>query len=439
MLLFGAVLLLCSAPAEAQFLRKLTKKLEKKLDKTTEKLEQKVDDKIDKVLDMDEDTSSDEGREMDEPMQESEMETSSPDDQGVVMDADPGDVSFASYSKYDFTPGIDLIAFEDFSQESIGDFPSLWNTNASAEVVTLSNQEGKWMRIGQGRGTFTFSNFETPLPQDFTLEFDMVFDFDASAYAFKRYLQVLFSDLDNPDTYLSDFSPSKEFVLINFTNGSGSGRYVSLQRETSQSGMDVRSENPHPFFSKNAQIGMPAHISILKKGSRLKVYVNEDKVIDVPRAFLEGVPMNSMRFQSEISPANQHFFISNIKYATGVTIPERLFDTGSYQAHGIQFDSGSAQLKPESYGTIKKVAQAIQANLGSTFVIVGHTDNDGDYTINVPLSKERAQTVYEVLVNTFEIDASNLQIEGVGSSQPLSQENTAVAKAQNRRVEIKKI
>ncbi|MFA5817450.1 MAG: hypothetical protein WC865_17750 [Bacteroidales bacterium] len=40
-----------------------------------------------------------------------------------------------TYSKYDFIPGEKVIFYDDFSQDNIGDFPALWNTNASGEVV----------------------------------------------------------------------------------------------------------------------------------------------------------------------------------------------------------------------------------------------------------------------------------------------------------------
>lgn len=436
MLVLGALFALAQTPAEAQFLKKLSKKLEKKLDRTTEQLEAKVDKKLDKMLDLGEDEQESNPYEGD---QSQEMSGMTPDGMPIEMTADSPETTFASYSKYDFTPGTELIAFENFEADPIGDLPAHWNTNASAEVVTLSTAEGKWLRIGQGSGSFTFDQFPGDLPEDYTLEFDVTFDFEASGYAFKRYFSVLFSTLEDPNTYLSDFSPTKDYVNLSFTNGSGSGRYVALTRASSQKGMAMNSKNPHPFFSKEAEAGSMAHIAILKKGARLKVYINQDKVIDVPRAFLDAKPMKSIRFQSNISPNDQYFFIGNVKFATGVEIPERIFDSGSYQAHGIQFDSGSAQLKPTSFGTLKKIALAIQAHPQSSFMIVGHTDNDGDDAVNIPLSQARAEAVQQALVTQFDIEGSRLQVTGVGATQPLLQENTPTAKAQNRRVEIQKI
>ena len=42
---------------------------------------------------------------------------------------------FKSYSKFDFVPGEQVIFFEDFLQDAIGDFPVNWNTNGTGEVI----------------------------------------------------------------------------------------------------------------------------------------------------------------------------------------------------------------------------------------------------------------------------------------------------------------
>ena len=55
--------------------------------------------------------------------------------------------SFKAYSKYDFVPGEKVIGFEDFSTGNIGDFPAGWNTKAAAEIVTLENIPGRWLKV----------------------------------------------------------------------------------------------------------------------------------------------------------------------------------------------------------------------------------------------------------------------------------------------------
>src|SRR5688572_29812402 len=72
--------------------------------------------------------------------------------------------AFQAYSRFDFLPGEKIIALEDFAQESLGDFPAKWNTNASGEVVTIANRPGRWLKL-TGGGVFV-PEFVTVLPDD---------------------------------------------------------------------------------------------------------------------------------------------------------------------------------------------------------------------------------------------------------------------------------
>jgi OOP family OmpA-OmpF porin len=75
------------------------------------------------------------------------------------------------YSKYDFVAGEKVVALEDFSQSTLGDFPLRWNTNGSAEVVNLDGQNENWLEIAPK--TTLLPEFINSLPENFTLEFDL--------------------------------------------------------------------------------------------------------------------------------------------------------------------------------------------------------------------------------------------------------------------------
>jgi len=80
--------------------------------------------------------------------------------------------AFQSFSKFDFVPGEKIVAMEDFTQETVGDFPAKWNTNASGEVVTLAGQSGRWLKLSKA-GVFT-PDFISELPENLTVEFDLL-------------------------------------------------------------------------------------------------------------------------------------------------------------------------------------------------------------------------------------------------------------------------
>ncbi len=96
--------------------------------------------------------------------------SNSADGQGTSSPADAA--SIKAYSKFDFVPGEKVVAFEDFMQDSIGDFPAKWNTNASAEIVTVEGKPGRWLKFTKA-GVFV-PELLSLLPDNFTLEFDLL-------------------------------------------------------------------------------------------------------------------------------------------------------------------------------------------------------------------------------------------------------------------------
>ena len=117
----------------------------------------------------------------------------------------------------------------------------------------------------------------------------------------------------------------------------------------------------------------------------------------------------------------------------------KLLTEGRLVTYGITFDSGSAQIKPESTGTLKKIAEILNANPEIQVKIVGHTDTDGDETFNLKLSEDRANSVLQALVNQFGVSGSQLMAEGKGESELLDPGSSSLAKAKNRRVEFIKL
>lgn len=70
----------------------------------------------------------------------------------------------------------------------------------------------------------------------------------------------------------------------------------------------------------------------------------------------------------------------------------------------------------------------------TTAVIEGHTDNVGTAENNKQLSKRRAQSVVNYLVNDQKIDSSRLKAVGYGEENPIGDNRTEIGKRQNRRI-----
>jgi outer membrane protein OmpA-like peptidoglycan-associated protein len=114
-------------------------------------------------------------------------------------------------------------------------------------------------------------------------------------------------------------------------------------------------------------------------------------------------------------------------------------DTGSVAIYGINFDTASSVLKPDSEPALDEIAKLLTNNPAMKVYIVGHTDMVGDAASNVKLSQARAQSVITALVSKHGISASRLIAFGNGPYAPIASNKTDDGRAKNRRVELVEI
>jgi outer membrane protein OmpA-like peptidoglycan-associated protein len=112
--------------------------------------------------------------------------------------------------------------------------------------------------------------------------------------------------------------------------------------------------------------------------------------------------------------------------------------SGKYVTHGINFDTNSDHLKPESSAVLKQVSAGLIRNPNLKLEIDGYTDSVGDAGHNLDLSQRRAQAVMAVLVGQFGVDAGRLSANGFGADKPIGSNDTPDGRAENRRVEFLK-
>jgi OOP family OmpA-OmpF porin len=116
---------------------------------------------------------------------------------------------------------------------------------------------------------------------------------------------------------------------------------------------------------------------------------------------------------------------------------QALSTQGKVDVYGFLFDSGKSQLKPGSAASLAELAQVLRDNPSLQLALIGHTDDVGQADANVQLSTARAQAVALALVSEHGIDPSRLQASGQGASQPLAPNTDELARAKNRRVEVR--
>lgn len=104
--------------------------------------------------------------------------------------------------------------------------------------------------------------------------------------------------------------------------------------------------------------------------------------------------------------------------------------------HDITFETDKAVLTTEAKQSLDKVVAGLKGQPTMDLQIDGHTDSTGSAAHNLKLSKERAASAKQYLVDSG-IAASRLQTEGYGLTKPVASNKTAAGRAENRRVEFK--
>ncbi|MFN8347256.1 MAG: OmpA family protein [Spirosomataceae bacterium] len=335
----------------------------------------------------------------------------------------------AVYSKFDFVPGEKIVAAEDFSQDAVGDFPAKWNTNAGGEVVTVDGLSGKWLQLAK-QGIF-YPEFVKELPENFTMEFDMLISEDMSNM--QSGLKIYFPQTkERKLTFDQHFHNEASVGIDIHPTGGEEGHTTSVW---------VFDKNTEKVLENDVKMAWKTNtsnrISVWKQKSRFRVYVNETKVWDLPKAF-DPLLNYSMLFATNIWEGMA--YVSNLRVAVGAPdTRNKLITEGKFITTGILFDVNSDKIKPESYGVLKELGTVLKENPAVKVRIIGHTDSDGEDTKNLDLSKRRAVSVKNALYAEFGIEASRMETDGKGESQPVAPNTTSEGKANNRRVEFVKL
>jgi outer membrane protein OmpA-like peptidoglycan-associated protein len=427
-LIFAIIALLLVTDGHAQFLKKLKKRAAEAAERTIErKVEEKTEKETEKAFDT---VFNSDGKiikknkkgKSKKVNQENENGNSEMPEEGEFEDNTIDD--FEIYSNFDFIPGDAILLVDDFSLDQMGDFPAKWNTNGTGELVLIENE--KWLQLA-GKSLY-IPDVSKSLPENYTIEFDMLTDGLDQKTSSQAKLEVWFEDHNQ-------FQGSKNKAIIE----------IPLCLFISTGFIVDNKENGERVIRNTIEkdireiILEKVHVSIAVNGQRYRMWMNENKIVDIPRL----IPENIVSFKlhpREIRDGIDKVFVNNFKIAEAeADLRSQLLNKGRFSTTGILFNSGSNMIKPESYAVLKQISDALNQEMDLKLNIIGHTDADGDDENNLVLSQQRAQSVKNLLVTQFQIDENRLQTEGKGESEPVSDNTSNEGKANNRRVEFVKI
>ncbi len=299
---------------------------------------------------------------------------------------------------------------------------------------------GRWMRLFPG------SRFTSPtagkMPENFTLEADVLLHCsEEGGYVYPE-LEIKLLDLLPGDrsagSYVVNQDAVNEVSLVLLAGGAGKPLSVALRSYAKGSEHFSNQMKELKITSDNG--GKPLHISVWVQKTRIRYWINGEKIFDIPQAVPPGAAFSRMGLSLESSLYTESqlgVFISNIRMAEGTPdMRNKLITEGKLVTNGILFDVNSDRIRPESAGVLKGIAAVLQENPAVRVKIVGHTDSDGDAAKNLDLSKRRAKSVMMALQTEYGINPARMETDGLGETRPLTDNATSESKAGNRRVEL---
>jgi outer membrane protein OmpA-like peptidoglycan-associated protein len=401
------------------FLKKLQKKAE---DATVNKAGSVMEKKLDKV----------DGKKPETPIATppappaTTAATSAP----AVATAKPIEV----YSKFDFVAGEQVLIADDFAQDAIGEFATLWNTNNKGEVVKIDGVN--WLKIYQ-RSMYLTPN-KNKFPENYTVEFDLIMDMHNKGYLYPELSFTLLNTgtLAPSDNAVFRNQYGEKAMRVNMHLGGNNDTKGRLH--TYVKGATTFSTDYHDLRLLEKSYGKPVHFAMSIQKQRFRLWINEEKIYDLPKV-IEDV-FNQVAFNisgSNYSDNDLSFYLSNFKIATGKPdVRSKLLTEGKFSTTGITFDVNSDVIRPASYGIIKEIGEALNADKTVSINIIGHTDSDGSKTANEALSLKRAAAVKKALTENYQVAEERITVTGKGAAEPVADNKTPEGKAKNRRVEF---
>jgi len=341
---------------------------------------------------------------------EKAVEKKKPEEAQTPGDASPGAESSNAASgkvsdvstKFDFVPGDKVLFADDFTQDELGEFPARWKlVEGTWETAEQSGE--RWLRCTSNNGHVRMK-VASGLPEFWTLEFDAA-QLDKAGNT----LDLAALNADGNKAWEAIFPYSGHNMWF-------------------QSGQISADE---PF----GEPGGRHHFMVMARGTALKVYVDRERMANVPDVTTKGAPVEiDFGLGSPLKP-----MLANVRFAEGCKPPQDALDQGKLVTYGIRFATGSDVVMPESAPVLRQVSAYMQKHADVHLQITGHTDNVGSTASNLDLSKRRAASVAKVLNEQFGIGADRFVTDGKGDSSPLAPNDKPEGRAMNRRVEFAKV
>lgn len=297
----------------------------------------------------------------------------------------------------DFIPGGNTIFEDNFSMDPVGDFPARWSTSSEGAVVELDGFPGKWLKIN---GNVAVNpELKKKLPEDCTIEFDVVMKQESCRLLFGL-------------TPISDMSAGNVFykkLSVTCQNMTGYPDVVF-----SKNVQDIGSKR----FDLDGYTDRILHVSISVNKTRMRVWLDEEKVMDMPKVVTPEFRNNFFIAGGESIPAPPDgIYISNVRIAAGTADARRLlikqlFEQGSVVTNDISFNPQTNEMTQASYAVLDTLGQALVADPNLNIQINGDQIPEMVQGKTGKISEEAVRQKVDKM-KSYLVDKFNLQVDRI--------------------------
>lgn len=191
-----------------------------------------------------------------------------------------------------------------------------------------------------------------------------------------------------------------------------------------------RVDNGGNIFGEHGKLQQMSVGTISAAGKTAHIVVSSDKHYsgDITVTYIQIVQPDDMPL-GQVS-VNLNGLQSKDKIAAEISAQ------GKIAIYGVFFDTGKSDIKPESKAQLAEMGRYLQENRDKKVFIVGHTDNQGNFTANMKLSLDRAKAVTAYLSKEFAIAGDRMLAQGIANLAPVGSNQHDDGRAKNRRVEL---
>ncbi len=322
---------------------------------------------------------------------------------------------------FDFMPGHNVIFEDKFDVDPVGDLPAKWSTSGDGEVVTLDRLPGKWFKITQP--TAVSPELTEALPENCTIEFDLYLKNTGGVAPHIMFGLTPLSDVSAGDVYRQHIW----VVLRGYT-----------ERNEVEYGKKIQ-ELGSKKFTLSGYVGRKLHVSIAINKTRFRVYLDKQKIVDLPKLLTDEYRNNFFIASSTVIPSPEEgVYFSNVRIAAGDVdarslLIKQLMEQGSVVTPNINFSEQNNEMTQESFPTLDTLGQALVADPNLNIQINGMeqfpemTGGNSNGMMNEEVIKMKVDKIKAYLVDKFNVNVDRI-VTGVSDKIKTKMESAKSSK-----------